>query len=676
MKKALLVSFLIVLAAVSFGVVTYDLQKVIIVPEKPQGTLEVTIWLDRDNGSLYYSGEEVKTYFKVNKDAYVAIYDITPNGEIQLIFPNGYDRDNFVRANRNYTLPTDSATTRYRLQLTSETGGGKEIFQIVASTQPLGFLDDLLKKVQSGDVFPKASSSADDFVVSKVIPVIDKQEYAVSTAWFYLDIMPNKGYARITTTPSGAILYVDGKNIGTSPITLELDEGNHIVTAYRDGYRTETRQFTISAGRTVDIKIDLQKLVSNYQLSIATNPSSADVYIDNRYVGRSPLNLTLEEGTKNLRIERSGYETYYETFVLDRSLSKNISLKKIAASYQLSLITNPSGADVYIDNTYMGRSPLNLTLEEGTKNLRIDRSGYETYYETFVLDRSLSKNITLKPIVVNYQLSLITNPSSADVYIDNTYMGRSPLNLTLPEGTKNLRIEKSGYETYYETLLLNRSISKSITLSPQIKTYKLSVSSSPSNARVYINGTYEGMTPIALTLKEGTYTVQLTLDGYEDFVTSVNLDRDRQVTATLYSKKARLSIETDPSNATIYVDNSYVGRSPITIDLDAGRHTVKIEKAGYLTETRDVNLSAGTTSSLKVVMQEEKPVARINITSDPKNARIFINGKDYGRTDRTVELEPGYYEIIIVLEGYRVSITYRYFGKGDHNLSFNLTKID
>jgi hypothetical protein len=607
MKKALLVSFLIVLAAVSFGVVTYDLQKVIIVPEKPQGTLEVTIWLDRDNGSLYYSGEEVKTYFKVNKDAYVAIYDITPNGEIQLIFPNGYDRDNFVRANRNYTLPTDSATTRYRLQLTSETGGGKEIFQIVASTQPLGFLDDLLKKVQSGDVFPKASSSADDFVVSKVIPVIDKQEYAVSTAWFYLDIMPNKGYARITTTPSGAILYVDGKNIGTSPITLELDEGNHIVTAYRDGYRTETRQFTISAGRTVDIKIDLQKLVSNYQLSIATNPSSADVYIDNRYVGRSPLNLTLEEGTKNLRIERSGYETYYETFVLDRSISKNI---------------------------------------------------------------------TLKPIVVNYQLSLITNPSSADVYIDNTYMGRSPLNLTLPEGTKNLRIEKSGYETYYETLLLNRSISKSITLSPQIKTYKLSVSSSPSNARVYINGTYEGMTPIALTLKEGTYTVQLTLDGYEDFVTSVNLDRDRQVTATLYSKKARLSIETDPSNATIYVDNSYVGRSPITIDLDAGRHTVKIEKAGYLTETRDVNLSAGTTSSLKVVMQEEKPVARINITSDPKNARIFINGKDYGITDRIVELEPGYYEIIIVLEGYRVSITYRYFGKGDHNLSFNLTKID
>lgn len=607
MKKALLVSFLIVLAAVSFGVVTYDLQKVIIVPEKPQGTLEVTIWLDRDNGSLYYSGEEVKTYFKVNKDAYVAIYDITPNGEIQLIFPNGYDRDNFVRANRNYTLPTDSATTRYRLQLTSETGGGKEIFQIVASTQPLGFLDDLLKKVQSGDVFPKASSSADDFVVSKVIPVIDKQEYAVSTAWFYLDIMPNKGYARITTTPSGAILYVDGKNIGTSPITLELDEGNHIVTAYRDGYRTETRQFTISAGRTVDIKIDLQKLVSNYQLSITTNPSSADVYIDNRYVGRSPLNLTLEEGTKNLRIERSGYETYYETFVLDRSISKNI---------------------------------------------------------------------TLKPIVVNYQLSLITNPSSADVYIDNTYMGRSPLNLTLPEGTKNLRIEKSGYETYYETLLLNRSISKSITLSPQIKTYKLSVSSSPSNARVYINGTYEGMTPIALTLKEGTYTVQLTLDGYEDFVTSVNLDRDRQVTATLYSKKARLSIETDPSNATIYVDNSYVGRSPITIDLDAGRHTVKIEKAGYLTETRDVNLSAGTTSSLKVVMQEEKPVARINITSDPKNARIFINGKDYGITDRIVELEPGYYEIIIVLEGYRVSITYRYFGKGDHNLSFNLTKID
>jgi len=607
MKKTILVILFFFLAISVFGVVTYDVQKVIIVPEQPQGGLEVSIWLDRDNGSLYYSGEEVKTYFKVNKDAYVAIYDITPNGEIQLIFPNGYDRNNALKAGVTYSLPTDNATTRYRLQLTSETGGGKEIFQIVASTSPLGFLDDLMVRAESGDIFPRASIGAEDFVTMKVIPVIDKQEYAVSTAWFYLDIMPSTGRARISTTPSNATLYVDGKMVGRSPVNIDLDPGNHMVTAYMNGYRTETRQFTIVSGQTLDVRIDLQKFAKEYQFSLVTNPSDAMVQINGSSIGRTPLNVTLEEGTKNLSVSKAGYETYTETFVLNRNISKSLTLTPVVQNYQLSVITSPSGADVYVNNAYVGRSPLNVTLEGGTKNLRIERSGYETYSETFVLDRS---------------------------------------------------------------------ISKSITLSPQVRDYKLNVTSSPSNALVYINGTYQGRTPLNLTLREGSYTVRVTADGYEDFSTSVSLDRDRQVSATLYAKKARLTVETEPTNASVFVDNVYVGRSPLSIDIDAGRHTIRVEKSGYITDSKDVNLAAGTSSSTKITLIEERPIARITISSDPKNARIFINGRDYGRSNTVVELDPGYYEVVLVLDGYRVSVTYRYFGKGDHNLSFNLSKID
>lgn len=607
MKKTILVILSFFLAVSLFGIVTYDMQKVIIVPEQPQGGLEVSIWLDRDNGSLYYSGEEVKTYFKVNKDAYIAIYDITPNGEIQLIFPNGYDRSNFVKAGVTYTLPTENATTRYRLQLTSETGGGKEIFQIVASTSSLGFLDDLMVRAEAGDIFPKASSGAEDFVVSKVIPVIDKQEYAVSTAWFYLDVMPSTGRARITTTPSNATIYVDGKMIGTSPINIDLDVGNHIVTAYMSGYRTETRQFTIESGRTLDVRLDLQKLAKEYQFSLVTNPSDATVHIDGKLVGRTPLNVTLEEGTKSISVSKAGYQTYTETFVLNRNISKSITLTSMVQNYQLSVITSPSGADIYVNNAYIGRSPLNVTLEGGTKNLRIERSGYETYTENFILDRS---------------------------------------------------------------------ISKSITLTPQVKEYRLSVTSSPSNALVYINGTYQGRTPLTLTLREGSYAIRVTADGYEDFSTNVTLASDRQVSATLYAKKARLTIETEPTNASVFVDNVYVGRSPLSVDLDAGRHTIRVEKSGYITDSKDVNLAAGTSSSTKITLIEERPVARITISSDPSNARIFINGKDYGRSNRVVELDPGYYEVVLVLDGYRVSVTYRYFGKGDHNLSFNLSRID
>jgi len=43
MKKTILVILSFFLAVSLFGIVTYDMQKVIIVPEKPQGGLEVSI---------------------------------------------------------------------------------------------------------------------------------------------------------------------------------------------------------------------------------------------------------------------------------------------------------------------------------------------------------------------------------------------------------------------------------------------------------------------------------------------------------------------------------------------------------------------------------------------------------------------------------------------------------
>jgi len=105
-RKVLIAGILVfIFAAIGFAV-NYDIQKVIIVPV-PESELQVSIWLDKDPGAVYKKGEEVKVYFKVNKDAYVAIYDIMPDGSIQLIFPNRYDASNYLKAGKVYSLPTE-----------------------------------------------------------------------------------------------------------------------------------------------------------------------------------------------------------------------------------------------------------------------------------------------------------------------------------------------------------------------------------------------------------------------------------------------------------------------------------------------------------------------------------------------------------------------------------------
>ena len=52
----------------------------------------------------------------------------------------------------------------------------------------------------------------------------------------------------------------------------------------------------------------------------------------------------------------------------------------------------------------------------------------------------------------------------------------------------------------------------------------LKISSTPTSADVYINGTYKGKTPLQLELPPGTYEIKLTKDGYEEYTTRVTLE--------------------------------------------------------------------------------------------------------------------------------------------------------
>jgi hypothetical protein len=85
----------------------------------------IKIWADKgdntnENRPIYYVGEQIYVSFQVNKDCYVTIYDIDSTGNVNILFPNPYVRDNLVRGGRIYTIPTDNYG--YNLVLRGPTG--------------------------------------------------------------------------------------------------------------------------------------------------------------------------------------------------------------------------------------------------------------------------------------------------------------------------------------------------------------------------------------------------------------------------------------------------------------------------------------------------------------------------------------------------------------------------
>ena len=148
----------------------------------------------------------------------------------------------------------------------------------------------------------------------------------------------------------------------------------------------------------------------NVSLKIMSNPSGAKAYINNEYKGMTPLNLTVKEGEYNIKILKEGYESYTKTITpTEGTKTINPKLKKIITTGTLVINSYPSETGVYINGKYQGITPLTLTLESGTYNIKISKEGYKTYTKTVTIGAKETKSIDAT--IEKIQIGTYENPA-------------------------------------------------------------------------------------------------------------------------------------------------------------------------------------------------------------------------------------------------------------------------
>ncbi|MFB9992806.1 DUF4384 domain-containing protein [Deinococcus oregonensis] len=75
-------------------------------------TVNVRVWTDRDTSGTqtpnYYPGENIRLYASVSQDSYVYLFNVDPQGQVDLILPNGYAGGaNFLKANAVKVFPSN-----------------------------------------------------------------------------------------------------------------------------------------------------------------------------------------------------------------------------------------------------------------------------------------------------------------------------------------------------------------------------------------------------------------------------------------------------------------------------------------------------------------------------------------------------------------------------------------
>ncbi len=174
--------------------------------------------------------------------------------------------------------------------------------------------------------------------------------------------------------------------------------------------------------------------------------------------------------------------------------------------------------------------------------------------------------------------------------------------------------------------------------------------SSLSNVSVYVDGSYKGTAPCTVNnLKQGNHTVRVSKFGYSDDSASVYVSSGRTSYVTLQIPVASIAVETlNVSGASVYVDGSYKGTTPLTVrDLAPGTHNLKIEKTHYQTITESIYLPRDTITT--VTRSMIKISGYLTVTANPSNASVFVGG---ARISGRTELDEGHYNVRVRLFGY------------------------
>ena len=128
------------------------------------------------------------------------------------------------------------------------------------------------------------------------------------------------------TAPNGATIWVNGTQKGTGSWSGELSTGTYIFEARKEGHRAQKLTKTISAtparqSYTLDAPTPITGSVD-----INSSPAMADVYLDGKLVGSSPMKINdIIVGNHTLKLSRKGYYDYTKTVTITEGKTTTVT---------------------------------------------------------------------------------------------------------------------------------------------------------------------------------------------------------------------------------------------------------------------------------------------------------------------------------------------------------------
>ena len=329
-------------------------------------------------------------------------------------------------------------------------------------------------------------------------------------------LRPNFGWIKFSgdAALNGADVYIDNERAGKLPFVSEnLKSGVHRVKIVKNMYKTYEQQVTVNDNETTELSVEM---IPNFAMVTLTTDAESEIWIDGVRRNTGKWTGPLELGNYTIEVRKESHRTVSEILRVEDIGEQTIELKSPTPIYaSLEISSTPLRATVFIDGEEVGETPLiKNDILIGTHQVTFKKNGFGSIVKTVELKEGNENQVTAELSENKNEVTIMSEPSGADVKIDGEYKGVTPVRVALSNGKYSFSFSKDGYvqddrvvEVDNETDIIRGNLTS--------VGHEVDITSTPTNAIVYVDGENRGNTPLELNLSPGSHLIALNKIGYK-----------------------------------------------------------------------------------------------------------------------------------------------------------------
>lgn len=356
---------------------------------------------------------------------------------------------------RDYYFPTGALkeATVYLLKL--RTAGAP--VQAASTQQRSGFLI-INSEPQGAEVWLNNESTGEVTPFRRKLAIGDEMPYRLSLPLYHDEagmvtvdqprkelqfaLRPAFGSVTVTSTPSGALVFLDEKQVGQTPLTLDrIASGSHSLRLQAPQYAVERRNVSVADGQTANVAVTLAARFAEITVQA---PQGAVVTVDGDRKGSGTLSWRQSEGLCDIVVSMAGHRDARRQLEVVAGRAQTVQLTPQPIYGSASVDSDLMDAEIWIDGKQYGvTSNVVERLLVGSHTLVLKKSGYADLQQQFSVEEGKEASLSVK-LPAGRSVQFTSEKPGMQIIVDGKKLGTTPLTAVVGIGHHSVSAMRGG----------------------------------------------------------------------------------------------------------------------------------------------------------------------------------------------------------------------------------------